>query len=461
MPKYDVAVLGGGPGGYVAALRAALRGAKVALVEANKLGGTCLNVGCIPTKAMLHASEVFHLAERGKEFGFSVEGGPTLDGKAFMARVPKVVEPLRKGVEMLLKARKVDVVRGRGRLASATTLEVETEDGTETVEAGTLIVATGSRPARPGFVPWDSGRVMTTDEATTDGSLPKSVIVVGGGVIGCEFATIYSELGVKTTVIEMLDQLVPPLDAAAAKAITGSLKKRKATVKTKTKITAMKATKKGIRAELEGDDPIEAEAALIAVGRAPNVEDLGLEDVGVALEGGVIRVDDRCRTGVEGVYAIGDCAERRQYAHLASRMGIVAADHATGHDARDDRTVVPVGVYTHPEIATVGMTESEARDARGQVRTFEFPYQASGMARAYGETDGEVKLIADAEFGEILGAAIIGQHATDVIQEVAVAMRNELTVEDLAVTIHPHPTFVEAIGEAAEGWLGLPLHSPK
>ncbi len=460
MPDYDVAVIGGGPGGYVAALRAALREAKVCLVEKGLLGGCCLNVGCIPTKAMLHASEVFRHIGRASEYGFEA-GEASVDGAAFMARMEKVVKPLRDGVGMLLKARKVDVLRGTGRLKAADTVVVETDDGEETVSAASVIVATGSRPARPGFIPWDSGRVMTTDEATTAERLPESILIVGGGVIGCEFATVYSELGIRTTVVEMLDRLVSVIDEDAAKAIHASLKKRKTDVRTGAKIVEMGADEDGVVARLEGGDELEADAALIAVGRVPNVEDIGLEDLGVEMDERTIKVDERCRTSVDGVYAIGDCAERRQYAHLASRMGIVAADNATGHDTVDKRAVVPVGVYTHPEIATVGLSEAEARDQRGDdaVRVARFPYQASGMARAYGDTEGGVKLIADAEMGEVLGAVVIGQHATDVIQEIACAMRNELTVEELAITIHPHPTFVEGVGEAAEAWIGLPVHT--
>jgi dihydrolipoamide dehydrogenase len=278
-------------------------------------------------------------------------------------------------------------------------------------------------------------------------------------VIGCEFATVYSELGIPTTLVEMLERLVPPVDEDAAKAIATSLKKRKAKVLVGSKIVEMKADSSGVRATIAGGETVEAAWALVAVGRAPNVEGLGLEDLGVELAGGVIKVDDRCRTSVAGVYAIGDCAEKLQYAHLASRMGIVAADNATGHPASDSRKVVPIGIYTHPEIATVGLSEAAAKKERGDVRVARFAYQASGMARAQGDMEGGVKIVADAELGEILGAVVIGRHATDVVQEIACAMRNELTVEELAQTIHPHPTFVEAVGEAAEGWLGLPIHT--
>ena len=457
MVTYDVAVLGGGPGGYVAALRAATRGAKVCCIESGLLGGVCLNVGCIPTKAMLHASEVCQHIARAAEYGLAA-GEPKVDGAVFMKRVVDVSAGLRKGVEGLLKARKVDVLRGRGRLTARDTIVVEGDGAPQEVKAKSIILATGSRPVRPTFLPWDSGRVWTTDEATTAKTLPESVLIIGGGVIGCEFATVYAELGIPTTVVEMLDRLVANIDAEAGKAVQKSLQKRGVKVRLKTKIVGMTATKKGIVAEIEGGEKIEAAVALSAVGRAPNVEELGLESVGVALDGRIVKVDDRCRTSVENIYAVGDCAAVMQYAHLASRMGVVAADNATGHAARDPRNVVPVGVYTHPEIASVGLSEAEAAAGGKEVRVSRFHYQASGMARAYGDTEGMVKLIAETKFGEILGAVVIGQHATDVIQEIACAMKNELTVEELAATIHPHPTFVEGILEAAEGWLGLPVH---
>ena len=458
MSTYDVAVLGGGPGGYVAAMRAAQRGAKTCCIEAGRLGGTCLNVGCIPTKAMLHASEVFHQIGRAGEFGFGVKPA-TVDGAAYMKRVAGVVDGLRRGVEGLLKMRKVDVIRGRGTLRARDTIAVEADGKTREIKAKAIILATGSRPARPGFLPWDSGRVWTTDEATTASELPESVVVVGGGVIGCEFATAYAELGIPVTVVEMLDRLVATIDDDAAKAIVKSLKKRGVTIHTGSRIVGMKASKKGVTAQLEGGTTVEAACALVAVGRAPNVENIGLETVGVKLDGKIIKVDDRCQTSVEGIYAIGDVATTMQYAHLASRMGVVAAENATGHAARDSRTIVPVGVYTHPEAAAVGLSEAEARQTGKDIRIGRFSYQGSGMARAYGEADGQVKLIAETKFGEILGAVVIGPHATDVIQEIALAMKNELTVEEVAATIHPHPTFGEAVMEAAEAWLGFPVHT--
>jgi len=458
METYDVAVLGGGPGGYVAGLRASQRGAKVCCVEAGRLGGACLNVGCIPTKVMLRASQLFAEMGRCEEFGFAVSG-LRVDGASFMQRVERTVTGLGKGLEFLLKARKVDVVRGRGRLVARDTLAVDMGGETQQITAKSIIVATGSRPVRPGFVDWDSPRVWTTDEASTAKALPDSVLIIGGGIIGCEFATAYSELGIPTTIVEMLDRLVSNLDEDAAKVIYRSLKRRGVKILTGVEVVAMTANDSGVLAKLSGGETIEASCALVAVGRVPNIENIGLEETGVELTDGIIEVDDHCRTNVEGIYAVGDVAEKRQYAHLASRMGIIAADNATGHDHCDDRRVVPACVYTHPEVATLGLSEAEARSGHNDVRIGQFPYQASGMAHAYGEKEGLVKIIGDAGDGKILGAVVIGQHATDVIAELAAAMRNSLTIDQLAETIHAHPTFAEAIAEAADDWLGLPLHT--
>jgi len=454
---YDVVVLGGGPGGYVAALRSALRGAKTCCIEERYLGGTCLNVGCIPTKAMLHASEMFWNIRYADKYGILADA-PEIDAEAFMKRTATVVKGLTSGVGFLLKKRKVDVINGRGKLVDKNTVEVETKDGKQQVQGKSVIIATGSRPDRPGFLPWDCEHLMTTDEATTSKDLPESVLILGGGVIGCEFATVYSELGIETTVVEMLDSLVANLDGDAAKAIGDSLKKRGVKVFTGTKLESIEQADGGIVAKLSDGSTVEAAKALISVGRKPNSENIGLETLGITTENGIVKVDQQCRTNIENIYAIGDVAEALQYAHLASRMGLVAADNATGHVASDDRSVVPVGVYTHPEVASVGSSEEQAKQQYENVRVVKFPYTASGMAQAYGQAEGMVKLIAETEMNSILGAVVIGQHATDVIQEIAVAMRNELTVEEIAKTIHPHPTFTEAVGEAAEAWLGLPLH---
>ncbi|MCP4342015.1 MAG: dihydrolipoyl dehydrogenase [Desulfobulbaceae bacterium] len=456
---YDVAVLGSGPGGYVAALRAALRGAKVCIIEKNKIGGTCLNVGCIPTKAMLHSSELFWEISHAKDLGITVEA-PKVDAATFTKRTAKVVSGLSNGVSFLLKKRKVDIIEGRGTLTAPDTISIEGKKGTQEIKAKSIILATGSRPAKPGFLPWDCKDLMTTNQATTAKDLPESVLILGGGVIGCEFATVYAELGIPTTLVEMLDSLVANLDDDICSSITKSLKKRKVKVMTGTKLLSIEPAKTGgVVAKLENGKEVKAAKVLVAIGRTPNLEDIGLETLGIELQDGIVKVNDKCQTNIPNVYAIGDMAEKMQYAHLASRMGIIAADNATGHDESDDRTIVPSGIYTHPEVATVGISEQEAKESHPDAKIVKFPYAASGMAQAYGQTDGMVKIIAEPKYGSILGGVVIGPHATDIIQEFTLAMKNELTVEELAHTIHPHPTFAEAVGEAAEIWTGMPIHT--
>lgn len=455
--EWDVAVLGSGPGGYAAALRASQRGARVVLVEAGHVGGTCLNSGCIPSKAMLHASEVCWESRCAGELGLA-GAALTPDGPQFMSRIVKTVALLRKGVESLLAARKVSLVRGRGRLTAPGSLLVQTPDGQTELRARSVILATGSRPVRPSLFPWSDPRVQTTDEATTAAELPANVLIVGGGIIGCEMACAHAELGIATTLVELESRILPTLEDDAAQVVARSLRRRGVNVIAGVGVAEASADDDGIACRLADGQQLRAARVIVVVGRRANLEDIGLEQAGVRVADGIVPVDESCRTNVPGVYAIGDLAEKRQYAHLAQRMGQVAADHAAGHVAGDDRSVVPVGLYTHPEVATVGLTQAQARAAGLDVRASVFPFQASGMARAHAQADGSVKLLATAD-GRLVGATVIGPRATDIIQELALAMRTGQTVRDVARTIHAHPTFVEAIHEAAESWLGLPVHT--
>jgi len=396
-----------------------------------------------------------------------------------MARVNKTVSNLVAGLEGLLKTRKVEVIRGFGRMTGRNEISIwpsagasasdvaarysakgkfESAEAEVIVRARSIILATGSRPARPAAFPWGHRRLFTTDEAAAAGDLPHSVIIVGGGSIGCEFATIYSELGIRTIVVEMLDRLASKYDAEVGRAVARSLAQRGVEVLTGQKVASMIADDAGVRAQLQSGRTLEASAVLVAVGRPANIEGIGLEALGVAIENGLVKVDDACRTKIEGIYAVGDMAVGMQFAHLATRMGLVAADNATGHAASDDRRVVPTAIYTHPEVAAVGLGEAAARAKCPGMKLSRFSYRASGMAQAYGEVEGQVKIMGDPHSGEILGGLVIGPHATDVIQELALAMRNGLSVEQVAQTIHPHPTFVEAVGETAEAFMGLPLH---
>jgi dihydrolipoamide dehydrogenase len=406
----------------------------------------------MPTKAMLAASGLCRQIGQCAEFGLS-SSPPTVDPGAFMRRVGAVVATLREKADKSLTANKqITLVRGRGRLVDATTLAVQTPDGEVRVQAKALIIATGSRPTRPEFFPADSNCVITSDEATTAADLPESILIAGGGVIGCEFATIYSELDIKTYVVEMLDRLLPELDAEASAAVSTSLTDRGVEVLTARRVATVAADGAGASVELDDGRRIQVHRALVAIGRHANIADIGLEDVGVEVADGVITVDSRCRTNVENIYAVGDAAEARQYAHLADRMGLIAADNAMGHKLADDRTVVPVGAYTHPEIASVGLNHAQAKEQFGSVRVFRYSYKNSSMALVCGQADGQIKLLADAKSGKVYGALWIGPHATDMIAEIALAMRHGLTLEHIAQTIHPHPTFQEALASIAAAW---------
>ena len=453
MKTYDVAVLGGGPGGGTAAQHANLRGARTCLIEAENLGGSCLKVGCIPTKAMLHASELFRQMDEASQFGLLC-GKASVDGAALMKRVHDVVATIVKGLDGKYEANDIDLFRGRGRLTDQNSLEVELNDGgREEIHAQSIIIATGSSPIRPGVFPWDSPRIMTTDEAVVAEDLPESILIVGGGAIGCEFATIYSELGIPTTLLEMLDRLSANLDEDASKLIHRSLRRRKVDVHLNSRIVKMTAGEDGVAAEIENGQTLSAALGLVAVGRKANVEDIGVEAAGVEVENGIIAVDDHCRTNVPHIYAIGDVAESKQYAHLASRMGIVAAENATGGDIADDRLVVPVCQFTHPEIATAGFSEAQAKERYDNVRVASVQYQATGVGWAYGQREGLVKIVADAGTGRIYGGVVVGYRAADVLQELVLAMKQGLTVRQLYETMHTHPTFVEVVQFAAEEWI--------
>ncbi len=449
---FDVAVLGAGPGGLAAAGHAALRGARVALIERAHLGGVCLNVGCMPTKAMLHATDLAWRMRRAETLGVEPAAG-RVDGAAMMTRVAEVVAELRARTESAATSqRNVELIRGRARLDGPDAVVVETDDGTRRIRAERTILASGSRPVRPDFLPWDSPRVMTTDEACTATDLPGSIAIIGGGVIGCEFACLFAEAGIPVTLIEMLEELLPPLDKDASKVVRGLLEARGVHVLTSARVRGAEVGDDAVDLTLDDGSAVRAERLLVAVGRTANIEEIGLETAGVETDQGVIAVDDACRTNVPNLYAIGDVAERRQYAHLADRMGVVAAENATGGEASDDRAVVPVGIYTHPEVAQVGLSQAEAKQRHGKVRVLRYAYRNSGTALVYEETEGQLKVTVDPQTGRIHGALWSGPHATDLIQEFALAMRNDLTLALLDATIHAHPTFQEAASVLARQW---------
>ncbi|MBN1846395.1 MAG: dihydrolipoyl dehydrogenase [Sedimentisphaerales bacterium] len=457
--KYQTVIIGAGPGGYVAALRLGQAKQKVALIENRQLGGTCLNRGCIPTKALLHSSEIAHHIRHAGEHGLRA-GDLQVDLPAMMRRKDQVVEKLRGGVGMLLKGRQVDVYPGTGALAGPHQVDVRWENGDRQVlEAEHIVIATGSEPIVPAAFPADRGRVMTSDEILNLQALPKSLLIVGGGYIGCEFATVFSELGCQVTIVEMLDRLLVQCDGDISQMLARQFKKAHLAVHCSTAVDKLEVTESGVRATLAGSNVVEADLALVCTGRRPRSGNLGLQAAGVKTDNkGLIPIDAQCRTNVKNIFAIGDVTGKVQLAHVASRQAAVAAHTILGQPDSEDYAVIPSAIYTHPEIAQVGLTEQQARERSLEVRSAKFPLSASGMALAYGQTAGFVKIVANAE-DEIVGAHLMCPHASDLVQEIAVLMKSECTLHELEATIHGHPTFAEALAETAEALLGRPLHA--
>jgi len=458
MPHYDVCVIGAGPGGYVAAIRASQLGQKTCVIEQAEVGGTCLNRGCIPTKALWHSAKLLANMQRAGEFGIDSKTAK-INFKTAQERAAKVISTLGKGVQGLLKKNKVELINGTATLKGEREVQVASGKNKLDITASHIIVATGSEPAKPDAFPFDGKAVITSDEMLRAKKLPESAIIVGAGYIGCEFASILNAFGVKVTLVEALERILPNLDADLASELARAFKKRKIAVHAGTKIEELKVGKKGVTAKISGGKSLSAEIALICVGRKPRVEEVGLAEVGVEMENGAIKRDEECRTTVPSIYAIGDVASPIQLAHWASAEGKVAAESAAGEFSRSDTKAVPSCIFTIPEIASVGMTEDEAKEKGFKVRSVKFPFRNLGKSLVAGELDGFFKLVAEEETGELLGAQIIGDNASDIIAELALAIRLECTVEELARTVHAHPTFAEGIMEAAEMWLGKAIHA--
>lgn len=458
MKRYDIVIIGSGPGGYVAAARAGKLGAKVAVVEKGPLGGTCLNSGCIPTKTLIHSSRLAAAARSMADFGVSV-GEVKIDYARMAARKDKVVGILGKGVKALLSARNVDVIGGTARLTGATSLEVSGPDGdTRTLAAKTIIVATGSEPARPGIFSFDGERVLTSKEALALEAMGDSVIIVGGGYIGTEFASLYANLGLKVTVLELLDSILVTQDDDVIKLVARGLKRRKVKVRTGVRVESLAAGGQGAVAVLEGGEEVTADFALVAVGRVPISGGIGLEEAGVETERGFVVIDEHCRTNIESVYAIGDVTGKLQLAHVASAQAVVAVEHALGRDVAMDYRVVPACVFADPEVASVGITEREAVEEGLDYKVGVFQFRALGKAQAEGHLEGIVKIIGEAATGKVLGAHIVGHGASDMIGELALAMKTGATIKDIYETIHAHPTMLEAVKEASEDFADRAIH---
>jgi len=455
-----IVVIGSGPGGYVAALRAAQLGAAVTLVEKGPIGGTCLNRGCIPTKALLASAEALARARSGDEYGFRVDGEVLPDLAGMMARKERVVTQVRDSVEFLLKKAGVKVVTGVGRLAPNGGVVVESESETETLEADKIIIATGSEPAALPMFDFAQPSVLTSTSALDLTKIPQSLLIVGAGAIGCEFASFFAELGTQITMVEMMPQMLPQEDARLAKQFQGVYRKRGIKVLLDTKVESiLEYAADKVVAELSDGSEVTAEKVLVSVGRSPNSDGLGLQDAGVETDArGFIGVDEALQTSADGIYAIGDINGGMMLAHVASHEALVAADNCLGAQRERDLRYVPSCTYSHPEVASVGLTEKQAAEKGFEPVTGTYRFPALGKALAIGVGVGYVQLVADQKSHLLLGANMMGPHVTDLIHEIAVALQNGLTVKQVGGTIHAHPTLSEAVMEAAHDLHGESVH---
>ena len=462
MKEFDVAIIGSGPGGYVAAIRAGMLGLQTALIEKDPfLGGTCLHRGCIPTKALLHTAELFDEIRTSGEQGIIVQGA-TLDIAKVHARKQAIVDKLAKGVAFLVRKRKVEAFTGLGSFVDARTIRIEGDKGAETIRAKNVIIATGSVPAYLPHIKPDGKAVVDSDMVLRMEEIPESMAVIGSGAVGTEFASVFQSFGSKVHLIELLPRLLPIEDEECSQQLERSLKSRGMACYTGTEVTEVKPAAGGVALSLKKGDGISSlnvAKVLIATGRRPVLEGLKHEAAGVGMNGRFVAVDEYMRTNVPGVYAIGDVIATPALAHVASREGIVAVDHIAGkHVQPIDYLTVPNCTYSHPEVASVGLTERAAREQGYDVAVGKFPFSALGKAMILGDTSGFVKIVADKRYDEVLGVHIIGPRATELIAEGVLGRKLETTVEEIANTVHAHPTLAEAMLEAAHGVYGEAIH---
>jgi len=457
---FDIAVLGSGPGGYIAVLEAAQCGAKVAVVEKGHLGGTCLNVGCIPSKALLASAELLHSIEHAWTMGIKVSGKVSFDWPKIQGRKDKVIQTLRGGIKGLFAARKVRLFQGYARLDGPGRIAV-TKDGADGDQftAKKVIIASGSVPSRIPDWPTDPAVVCTSDEALHWEKLPKRLLIVGGGVIGCEFACMSQPFGVEVTVVEMMPRLLPELEEELGGELLKVFKKRKITCHVDTKVENIAITGDAIKVTFTGGKTVDVDKVLVATGRKPNTEDIGLETVGITTDRGFIGVNDRMETPVGGYYCIGDANGRCLLAHAASAHGVVAVKNALGDNIAFDAPV-PSAVYTFPEIATVGLTAQQAREKGIAISIGKFPMGHLGKAMAVDATEGFVKVVGDRETGRLLGVHMMGHNVTECIASAGALLGQKVTVHDIVDTVFAHPTISEALKESAEDALGKALHLP-
>lgn len=464
MASYDVLVIGAGPGGYVCAIRAAQLGKRVAIVEKQFLGGVCLNVGCIPSKSLLKNAEIAHiLREGGKEFGFKVDG-LTLDYGAAVKRSRRVSDRLTKGVGFLMKKNKIDVHMGTAVFTGPKSVKVTDETGAEqTLQSENMIIATGASAMLIPGVEADGERVLTYWEAILQESLPKSAIIIGAGAIGLEFATVWNAYGVDVTVVEMLPRIAPLEDEEVSKELSKALTKRGIKLLPSTKVEGIETLKTKVKVVVSGEDgeqTLDADQALVAIGFKPNTSDLDLDQAGVKVDKrGFVEIDERMATSVSGIWAIGDVTGKLMLAHVASAMGIVCAENIAGVETVTlDYEMMPRATYCQPQVASFGLTEAQAAERGFHVKVGRFPFQANGKALGLGESAGWVKIITDAQYGEILGAHMVGPEVTELLPELTLAQMMELTPAEIARNVHAHPTLSEVLMEAAHDAEGHVIH---
>jgi dihydrolipoamide dehydrogenase len=457
---FDVIIIGGGPGGYVCAIRCAQLGMTAAVVEKDKLGGVCVNIGCIPTKALLHSSATIASLKGAADLGITT-GEIKTDYGVAMKRSRRVAEQNSKGAEFLMKKNKIEVIKGTGTVKPWKKVSVKTDGGTQELTAAkAVVIATGSRPKDiPAIgLAFNGKTIFSSTEALFLEKAPATMAIVGAGAVGCEFADIFSAFGTRVTLVEMLPRLLPIEDGEVSDVLAKAFKKRGIAVLVGAKIGKATAKGSGVTLDVEAggkQESLDVACVLVAAGRAPNSENLGLEAAGITLEHGFIKVNGSLETSVAGYYAIGDVAGPPLLAHKGSREGVVAAEAIAGKKPHPiDYSNVPGATYCHPEVASIGMTEEACKEKKLDYKVGRFPFSANGRARTAGETDGFVKIITDKKYGEILGAHIVGAHATELIHELAVARANEYTVEEIELAIHAHPTLSEAVSQAALDAMG-------
>ena len=460
--KYDVIVLGSGPGGYVTAIRASQLGLKTAVIEREELGGICLNWGCIPTKALLKSANVFDYIKNAEDYGIKVSA-PKADFGGMVARSRGVADGMSKGVTFLLKKNKVDVIMGTGKILAGKRIEVKAhEGGTQILEASNIIIATGARSRQLPNLTQDGNKIIGYREAMTLKSQPKKMVVVGSGAIGVEFAYFYNSIGTDVTIVEYMDGIVPLEDKDIGKQLQKSLKKQGISIKTSAEVTSVDTSGTGCQVTVKtkkGEEIIDCDIVLSAVGVIANIENIGLEEVGIATDKGKIIVDDFYMSNIPGYFAIGDCVPGQSLAHVASAEGIICVEKIAGESPDSlDYGNIPGCTYCFPEVASVGMTEQAAKDAGYDIKVGKFPFSASGKASAAGHKEGFVKLIFDAKYGELLGGHMIGANVTEMVAELVAVRKLETTGHELIKTVHPHPTLSEAIMEAAAAAYGEVIH---